>query len=395
MKTVVMKFGGSSLATVDKINHVAQRVLERRQDGSSVVVVVSAMGDTTEQYLKLAREISPCPNSRELDVLLTAGEQISISLLSMAIQQLGGQAISLTGRQAGFETDGRHSNATIVGVECARVKEELTHDRIAVVAGFQGLSPNGEITTLGRGGSDTSAVALAASLQADCCEIYSDVDGVYSADPRTVPGASLLEEIDYDEMLEFARHGARVLKSEAVKMARHHQVALSARSTFKNGPGTYVRRRRQPGIPGSVLGITGRRDLLRLQFDDRPTPRGLVEDLAECELLYPDPTIPGGLGYVFTSENVGNVEGFIDGLSRRYASHLKIATGLGAVSAVGEDIGTNPSIGLELSRALREKSFAVGGSSFSQHSVTCLLPEEVLDEAVAILHASFVEAKNR
>lgn len=385
-----MKFGGSSLATTELVSYVAQKVVERKREGVQVAVVVSAMGDTTNRFLKLAEEITQRPSSRELDVLLTAGEQISISLLSMAIQKLGVDAVSLTGRQAGFRTDACHANADLLEVAPERVLHELSQDRIAVVAGFQGLSPMGEITTLGRGGSDTSAVALAAALKAQCCEIYSDVDGVFSADPRKVPTAALLDEIDYDEMLELARHGAQVLKSEAVQLARRHNLTLVARSTFKDVPGTIVRRVYR-GRDRRVVGIAGRTDIVRLEVCGNETPADMLESLAGCDLLYSNPG-SNGLGFVVSAENIGNVDAFVDELAKKYRGHLNVSAGHGAVSAVGGRVGEDPALGLAIYQRLQSARLACAGSYLSPHSVTCLLERDRVEEAVGLLHESLVTA---
>lgn len=391
METVVMKFGGSSLATVDKIQAVANRIVRRRQEGARVAVVVSAMGSTTNDFLSMAEAISARPSPRELDVLLTAGEQVSISLLAMALHEQGAEAVSLTGRQAGFLTDACHSRASILELKPARVMESLDQAQVAVVAGFQGLSRQGDITTLGRGGSDTSAVALAAALKADRCEIYSDVDGVYSADPRTVPAATLLTEVNYDEMLEFARHGARVLKTEAVETARRYEVTLAARASFKDGNGTLVRRREGPP-PGRVLGVTGRTDLIRLALKGDSPPPDLHRALSECELLYSDPATEG-FGMVVSSANLGNTQNFVGELSSRYRACLDVSAEYGAVSAVGEGIGADSRVGLTIYQHLRKSGLAFAGSYLSPHAVTCLVPRESVNETVGALHQSLVEEK--
>lgn len=386
-----MKYGGSSLATVDKIGAVAKRIVARRDEGTRIAVVVSAMGGTTNEYLQLAEAVSSRPSARELDVLLTAGEQVSISLLAMALQEQGAESVSLTGRQAGFLTDGCHSRASILELKPRRVLEQLEAGKIVVVAGFQGITKNGDITTLGRGGSDTSAVALAAALQADRCEIYSDVEGVFSADPRTVPAATLLDEVNYDEMLEFARHGARVLNTQAVETARRYEVTLSARSTFKDGKGTLVRRREGPAV-ARVLGVTGRTDLIRLAVrGDRP-PADFTENLSECELLYADPGSQG-FGLVLSGANLGNTENFIKELSQRYKSYLDVKTELGAVSAVGEGIGSDPNVSLTVYDKLRQAGLPFAGSYLTPHSVTCLVPNDTVQDTVGLLHESLVQRR--
>jgi aspartate kinase len=257
-RIVVQKFGGSSVGDVEKIRKVAQRVKARSDEGWQLVVVVSAMGDTTDELLSLAKQISADPPRRELDMLLTCGERISMALLSMALQELGVPAISFTGSQSGIITDDTHSQARIVEVRPARIEEALAEGRVVIVAGYQGVSRNREVTTLGRGGSDTSAVALAAALHADC-EIYSDVDGIFSADPRVVPSAKKLESISPEEMQELATAGAKVLNAQAVEFAREHGVVIHAKSTHSAGTGTRIEA--TPGERGRVRGVTCEADV--------------------------------------------------------------------------------------------------------------------------------------
>src|SRR5512139_480743 len=236
---VVQKYGGSSVADAEGIKRVAQRIIEAKRAGNDVVVVVSAMGDTTDELIDLAQQVSPLPAGRELDMLLTAGERISMALLAMAIGNLGQRAQSFTGSQAGVITDGTHGRAKIIDVTPGRIEKALAAGAIAIVAGFQGVSQDTkDITTLGRGGSDTTAVALAAALEADVCEIYSDVDGVYSADPRMVPTARHLPSVSYEEMLELAASGAKILHLRCVEYARRYHVPLVVRSSFSTKPGT-------------------------------------------------------------------------------------------------------------------------------------------------------------
>src|SRR5919197_1552368 len=232
MGIIVQKYGGTSVADVEKIRRVAERVRRRREQGNQLVVVVSAMGDTTDELLALAKKISPDPPRRELDMLLTCGERISMALLSMALQELAVPAISFTGSQSGIITDDAHAQARIVEVRPFRILEELERGKVVIVAGYQGVSHKREVTTLGRGGSDTTAVALAAALDAEACEIYSDVDGVFSADPRVVPDARKLEQLSFEEMQELAAAGARVLNAQAVEVARDKGIAIRARSSF-------------------------------------------------------------------------------------------------------------------------------------------------------------------
>src|SRR5690348_638038 len=273
MSVVVQKYGGSSVADVAKLRLVAERVMKTRALGHDVVVVVSAMGDTTDDLLALAKRVSANPDRRELDMLLTAGERISMALLSLAIRELGGDAISFTGSQSGIITNDRHIDARIIEVRPFRVQDELARGKIVVVAGYQGVSYRKEVTTLGRGGSDTTAVAMAAALGAEYCEICSDVDGVYSADPRVVAAAHRIATLSYEETQEMAESGAKVLNAQAVEFAKEKGIAIYARATRGPLPGVdpsadgTVVRRDPPRMPGTVVGVASERDLIILEAD--------------------------------------------------------------------------------------------------------------------------------
>lgn len=242
MSLIVCKFGGTSVASPERIRNVAKRLIARKQAGHQVVAVVSAMGKTTDELVGLAAAVNSNPPTREMDRLLSTGEQVSMALLAMAIEARGYQSMSFTGRQAGIVTDNTHNKAKIVSIDSKRILEALDNGYIPVVAGFQGIDANGDITTLGRGGSDTTAVAVAWGINADVCEIYSDVDGVYSTDPRICPRARKLDEISYDDMLEMAGAGSGVLQMRAVELARKFNVVIHSRSAFSEAEGTYVRR---------------------------------------------------------------------------------------------------------------------------------------------------------
>src|SRR5947209_11179147 len=271
MSVVVQKYGGSSVADVGKMQRVADRVMATKRAGHDVVVVVSAMGDTTDDLLALAKQVSPNPDRRELDMLLTAGERISMALLSIAIRELGGDAISFTGSQWGIITNDRHVDARIIEVRPFRVQDELARGKIVVIAGYQGVSYRREVTTLGRGGSDTTAVAMAAALGAEYCEICSDVDGVYSADPRVAPSAHRIGTLTYEETQELAESGAKVLNAQAVEFAKEKGIAIYARATASPLPGAdpsadgTVVRRFPPRMPGVVVGVASEKDVLVLE----------------------------------------------------------------------------------------------------------------------------------
>ncbi|MEM7675738.1 MAG: aspartate kinase, partial [Myxococcota bacterium] len=263
-RIVVHKYGGSSVATTDKLKRVAELVVERRNQGFNLVVVVSAMGDATDELLAMARNMTPSPDRRELDMLLTVGERISMALLAMAIRARGHEAVSLTGSQCGIITTASHTNARIMEVRPFRIQDELDAGRVVIVAGYQGVSYKREITTLGRGGSDTTAVALAAALDAEACEIYSDVDGVYTADPRIVPAAVPLASLSYSEMQTLAASGAKVLNHQAVEFAKRKDIALYARKTGSDHPGTVVRKNVPPTM-GGVRGLAHQSEVVRVR----------------------------------------------------------------------------------------------------------------------------------
>src|SRR6187397_1906584 len=276
MSIIVQKYGGSSVADVGKLRYVAERVMQTARRGHQVVVVVSAMGDTTDELLAMAKQLSSNPERRELDMLLSAGERISMALLSLAIRELGGDAISVTGSQSGIITNDRHVDARIIEVQPFRVQDELARGRIVVVAGYQGVSYKREVTTLGRGGSDTTAVAMAAALDAEYCEICSDVDGVYTADPRVVPNATRIGSLSYEETQELAESGAKVLNAQAVEFAKTSGIAIYARATGSALPaadpsadGTVVRKS-PPRMPGTVVGVASERDVVLLDAAVEP-----------------------------------------------------------------------------------------------------------------------------
>src|SRR6266480_2027220 len=277
MSIVVQKYGGSSVADVTRMKQVAERVMRTRRQGHDVVVVVSAMGDTTDDLLSLAKQVSANPDRRELDMLLTAGERISMALLSIAIRELGGDAISFTGSQSGIITNDRHVDARIIEVRPVRVQDELARGKIVVIAGYQGVSYRREVTTLGRGGSDTTAVAMAAALGAEYCEICSDVDGIYTADPRVVPNAKRIGTLSYEETQELAESGAKVLNAQAVEFAKDKGIAIYARATSGPLPGPdpssdgTVVRKSPPRMPGTVVGVTSEKDVIVLQADAKPS----------------------------------------------------------------------------------------------------------------------------
>src|SRR6187402_677516 len=343
MSVIVQKYGGSSVADVRRLKAVAARVMQTRSQGHDVVVVVSAMGDTTDELLTLAKQVSANPDRRELDMLLSAGERISMALLSLAIRELGGDAISFTGSQSGIITNDRHVDARIIEVRPFRVLDELARGRIVVIAGYQGVSYRKEVTTLGRGGSDTTAVAMAAALDAEYCEICSDVDGVYSADPRVVPAARRIGTLSYEETQEMAEAGAKVLNAQAVEFAKERGIAIYARATQGPLPGPdpssdgTVVRQSPPRMPGSVIGVASEKDIVML--DGSAPPADVLALLAERGVpgkqLH---TFDGHSTVVISRENLHDEGQLREALQTRLGGRARLVDGLAALSAIGAGI---------------------------------------------------------
>ncbi len=406
---VVQKYGGSSVATPEKILAVAARIMQTRAAGHAVCVVVSATGDTTDELLAKARQLSASPARRELDMLLSAGERIAMALLSIAIRELGGDAISFTGSQSGIITNDRHSDARIIEVRPFRVQDELARGKIVVVAGYQGVSYKKEVTTLGRGGSDTTAVAMAAALGARWCEICSDVDGVYSADPRVVPAARRIGELSYEEMQEMAEAGARVLNAQAVEFAKEKNIAIYARATAQTPPmdmdgamdGTVVRKF-APRQPGSVAAVVSERDVLVLQTEGFPNlevlawmeARGVCgKQLHATALRAPlDGTGAGdALSVVLSCENLHEESAALRrGLETLMGHRASLLDDLGAVSAIGAGINAGYRNLLSGSESLRAAGIVPRGLATSSFRITWLIPRARLDEAVRLLHALYI-----
>jgi aspartate kinase len=405
MSVVVQKYGGSSVADVDRLRAVADRVMRTRRNGHKVVVVVSAMGDTTDELLALAKKVSPNPDRRELDMLLTAGERISMALLSMAIRELGGDAISFTGSQSGIITNDRHVDARIIEVRPFRVQDELARGKIVVIAGYQGVSYRREVTTLGRGGSDTTAVAMAAALDAEYCEICSDVDGVYTADPRVVPEARRIDALSYEETQELAESGARVLNAQAVQFAKEQGIAIYARATASALPGPdpsadgTVVRRHPARMPGTVVGVASEKDVLLLDADRTlPILEALDDHRVAGKQLHithgdrgPRNTHAGHLTLIVSRENLHDEERVRRALTDRFGVACRIVDGLGAVSVVGAGINASFENVRRGTAALEDKGLATQGIATSSFRITWLVDRGRVDEAVRLLHETFIE----
>jgi aspartate kinase len=406
MGLVVQKYGGSSVADATAIKRVAARIVETKKAGHKVVVVVSAMGDTTDELIDLANQVTPMPPPRELDMLLTAGERISMALLAMAVGQLGFEARSFTGSQAGVITDSAHGKARIIDVTPGRIQSALDEGAIAIVAGFQGVSQDSkDVTTLGRGGSDTTAVALAAALEADVCEIYTDVDGVFSADPRIVPTARHLSSISYDEMLELAAGGAKVLHLRCVEYAKRFDLPIHVRSSFSNNPGTWIVRERtlgeemeQPIIAGiahdrsdakiTIVGVPDRPGVAAAIFqtiaDAQINIDMIVQNVSALTTGLTDIsfTLPRSDGQVAVStlKRIQKEIGF---------QNLIFDDGIGKISLVGAGMRSHPGVSATLFSALAEANVNIEMISTSEIRISVVVRENDLEKAVKAIHSAF------
>jgi aspartate kinase len=400
MRILVQKFGGSSVANPERIKRVAQRIVRATEEGYSVVTVVSAMGDTTDDLLTLAHAVTSRPSSRELDMLLSTGEQISIALLAMAIQDLGHPVISLTGAQGGITTDGVHTKAKILRVQNDRISRELSKGKIVIVAGFQGITDDQEITTLGRGGSDTTAVALAAALAAERCEIYTDVDGVYTADPRLVPQARKLDQISYGEMLEMASSGAVVLQPRSVEVAAQYGVALEVRSSFNNNRGTLVREVSKLEKEMYISGVTHDLNVAKvvlIEVPDRPGVAHQVFSVLAKERINVDMIVQStkaerstDLLFTVSSDDLPRTQELMQALADDLGAKGVLAeTGVAKVSVVGAGMVSNPGVAALMFEALFEKDINIQVISTSEIRISCLIDAARTQEAVTHIHSKF------
>src|SRR5919109_437411 len=383
---IAMKFGGTSVADAERLKAVARRLVAAREGGTRVVAVLSAMGDTTDDLVRLAHEVSARPKARELDMLISVGERISCSLCAMAIHDLGHEAISLTGSQAGIVTDTAHGKAKIVDVRAQRIHQALDAERIVLVAGFQGVSTDYDITTLGRGGSDTTAVALAAALGAEACEIYTDVEGVHTADPRLVPSAPKLHAVSYEEMLEMAASGARVLQLRSVEFARNHDVRLHVRSTFTEEPGTWVAKEDERMLEKAMIsGVTHTLEeaVFRVEGADRAQ---LFEVLADAAVNL-DTIIQIGSEIVFSSplEDRDPAAAALDGLEVTWSE----LDDLGKVSVVGAGMRSHPGIAARTFATLRDLGVEPRFVATSPIKIAFFVPRGDVERSVQALHEAF------
>jgi aspartate kinase len=400
MALIVQKYGGTSLGDADRIRRVAERVVAAADAGQRVCVVVSAMGHTTDELVDLASQISAVPHERELDMLLSAGERISMALLSMAIMELGRSAISFTGSQAGIVTDTSHGKARILDVRARRVLDALDEGRVAIVAGYQGVSTAFDVTTLGRGGSDTTAVALAAALGADVCEIYTDVEGVFSADPRIVPEARKLHAVSYEEMLELSASGAKVLMLRSVEYARNYGVMLHVRSTFSDAEGTWIREedvRMEKAIISGIAHDTSEAKVTILGVPDRPGVaarvfRPLADNGVNIDMIVQSASEHGRTDISFTlpKEDLGRSESLLRAAAEDVgAVRVDTDSGIGKVSLVGAGMKTHPGVAADMFDALSEAGINMEIISTSSIRISCVVEAAEVDRAVRVIHDKF------
>ncbi|MFO7264839.1 MAG: aspartate kinase [Limnochordales bacterium] len=401
MALIVQKYGGSSVATPERIKAVAGRIVATKRSGAQVVAVVSAMGHTTDELIALARQVHPAPPRRELDMLLATGEQASCALLAMAIDALGEAAVSLTGPQGGIITDNVHTRAKILRVDPSRVRRELAQGKIVIVAGFQGLSRDEEdITTLGRGGSDTTAVALAAALEADICEIYTDVEGVFTADPRVVPTARKLRDISYGEMLEMASLGAVVLQPRSVEVAAQHGVTIHVRSSFSDREGTYVKGEKTMERDMVVVGVAHDTNVAKVVVIDVPDRPGVAYRLFSAlaaEQINVDMIVQStkrenrtDLLFTVTRDDLPKTLEVTERVARELgATGVLHATDVGKVSIVGAGMMSNPGVAARMFRALAEHGINIQVISTSEIKVSCLIALDAVPTAVRAIHEAF------
>ena len=400
MALVVQKYGGSSVADAEKIKNVARRIIKRWESGDRLVVVISAMGDTTDDLLKLARQVSENPSERELDALVSTGELVSSSLLAMALQGMDHSAVSLSGAQAGIRTDANHSRARIVDVKSARVTRELEAGNIVIVAGFQGVTSEMDVTTMGRGASDTTLVALAASLKADMCERYTDVEGIYTADPRIVPEARSLKDISYDEMLEVATYGNKVMHARAIEIGALYNVPILVRSSFIDSPGTLIHGEVTMEVRNKVRSIAHDLDVAKIMVvgvPDRPgIAAAIFEPLAKANVsvdtIVQNASIQNITDLTFTvaRSELSKAMKVIEPIARAIGARecLSDAT-LGKVSIIGTGMQNSPGYAARMFKVLSDKGINIQLISTSEIRITCIIDGSRVKDAVSALHKAF------
>jgi aspartate kinase len=400
MAIIVQKYGGSSVANAEKIRNVARRIAAARDKGNKVVTVVSAMGDTTDDLLELAGQINPNPEPREMDLLLSTGEIVSSTLLAMALQAMGQKAVAISGPQAGISTDSSFSRARIVKIEPRRIIKELEKGNIVIVAGFQGITPENDVTTLGRGGSDTTAVALAASLKAKVCEIYTDVEGVYTADPRIVPEATKLDEIGYEEMLEMATSGARVMHHRAVELGQVYNMPILVASSLVEKPGTIIRGGENMEARNKVRGIAHDLDVAKITVTGVPDRPGIAAalflPLAKAGISV-DTIVQNAsshnitdLTFTVSKNDLNRAMEIIKPVTKEIgARECETDVNLGKVSVIGTGMQNAPGYAARMFQTLFEQGINIQLITTSEIRITCIIAEGKVKDAVKALHKAF------
>jgi aspartate kinase len=401
-ETIVMKFGGTSVADAERIKRAARRIVAQRERGRRVVAVLSARGKTTDELIAMAEEVSPTPDPREMDMLLSTGERISCALCAMAINDLGHRAISLTGSQAGIVTDTSHTKARIIDVRANRIRDALEDDRIVLVAGFQGVSTSYDVTTLGRGGSDTTAVAVAAAVGAEVCEIYSDVAGVFTADPRIVTNARKLPYVSFEEMLEMAASGAKVLQLRSVEYARTHGVRIHCRSSFEDAPGTVVLGEDETMEQPLITAVTHSSEEARITLlgvPDRPGAAAAIFTAladANCNvdtIIQNEPLGEGRdaeLSFTISSEDLREAETALEAVRAELGiAAIDTDPEIGKVSIIGAGMRSHPGVAAKVFQTLAESDINIEMISTSPIKISCVIRSSELPEAVRALHEAF------
>lgn len=404
MALIVQKYGGTSIAGPERIKKVARRIIETKKRGNKVVIVVSAPGDTTDKLTEIAQQITPSPTDREMDMLLATGEQMSIALLAMAIHALGEEAVSLTGGQGGIVTDETFTNAKIRKIDTKKIEKELSKDRIVIVAGFQGITAKKDITTLGRGGSDLTAVALASVLKADQCEVYTDVAGVYTADPRIVPDARKIDRISYDEMLELASLGAQVMVPRSIHVANKFGVDIHVRSSFNDEEGTVITKEVSRMEEVVVSGVAYDKDLVKVAITDVPDRPGIAAKIfgalgagkVNVDMIIQS-SAQGGVNDISFTVNRGDLKKALDIMGKVKqeigAKGLVYDEGVAKVSIVGVGMKTHSGVASKMFSALAEESVNIEMISTSEIKISCVIKEKDTEKAVRAIHRKFALAK--
>ncbi len=400
MALVVQKYGGTSVADAEKIRNVARRISIRKEKGDQVVVVASAMGDTTDELIKLAYQVTEHPSERELDALVSTGELVSISLLAMALRHMGHEAISLSGAQAGIKTDANHSRARILGIDPSRVVRELEQGKIVIVAGFQGITNDMDVTTLGRGGSDTTAVALAASLKAKVCERYTDVEGIYTADPRMVPEAKRLDEISYEEMLELATYGSKVMHPRAIELGQVYGIPIVVASSFTESPGTLIHGEVSMEVRNKVRSIAHDLDVAKITIVGVPDRPGIAvaifEPLAKANIsvdtIVQNASIHNITDLTFTvaRSELARAMKVVKPIAKAIGARECVSDAkLGKISIIGTGMQNTPGYAARMFQTLSEQGINIQLITTSEIRITCIIAESRVRDAVRALHKAF------